>query len=327
MKHKRTRNKRLFGNITLLVTAMIWGSAFVAQKAAPGAGIGPLTFCAARYVLATIGMCPVISWTQRQMGLRSINPFALSSFLGDREKQKAHRKELLKAGFLTGFFMFGGTAFQQIALITTSAGKTAFLTCMYVVFVPLGSLLIWKKKPGQNAWFGVLFGILGLFFLSFASGITKGELAIAGGDLIVLLCAVFWAGQILTIDHYMEKGLIDGIRMAQIQYAVTGLFSVIAMFLFETPHFSQVWACWIPILYTAIGSTVIGFTLQIIGQRYTTPAAASLIMSLESVFGALSGALFLHEKMALREWLGALFLFAGIVISQLPNKKASEIHL
>lgn len=317
------QNKKLLGNILLLITAAIWGSAFVAQRMVAGTELGSIAFCACRYGLAALATLPIIPFSQKRLGRKGRGVFDLRAYSSKDdtpvETLKHRRKATIRAGILAGIFMFCGTVFQQIGLETVTAGKAGFLTALYVMLVPIGALIVFKKKPGPLAWVGAALGVAGLYFLSFAGG-SLG--AAQKGDLIVLLGACGWAGQILTIDHYMEKGA-DGIILAELEYAVTAILSLLLIPFFEHPTWSAVLGCWWPIVYTAIFSTVIGFTFQIIGQKYTAPTAAALIMCLESVFAALSGAIFLHEQMQGTELLGSCILFAGVVISQLtlPGKK------
>jgi len=316
------------GNLMLLVMAAIWGSAFVAQRMAAGSALGPFSFCAIRYLIAAAAMVPVIAVSQKREGRRGINPFDPKSYGAGSESRwmtgyalGVRRNKTLLGGILAGVFMFGGTACQQFGLITVPTGKAAFLTALYVILVPIGALLVFRKKPGVLAWVGALLGVVGLYFLSFAGGAENG--GVSAGDLLVLLCAAFWAAQILTVDHYMEAHA-DPIRVAGLEYAVTGLLALVGMLLFEKPTWAAVLANVWPILYTAILSTVVGFTLQIIAQQYTDPTPAALIMSLESVFGALTGALILHEFLSGRELVGSAILFAGVIVSQLTLPKRRE---
>ena len=322
------QNKKLMGNLMLLVMAAIWGSAFVAQRMAAGSELGPFAFCAVRYLLAAVCMLPVIAVSQKRSGRRGLNPFDARSYGGGKESGwmtgyalGERRKKTVLGGLLAGLFMFGGTASQQFGLITVESGKAAFLTALNVILVPIGALFVFRKKPGALAWVGAVLGLVGLYFLSFA-GSSAGSFfgGVSTGDLLVLLCAVFWTAQILTLDHFMSEHA-DPIRVAGLEYAVTGLLSLVGMVVFEHPTWAAVLSNAGPILYTAILSTVIGFTLQIVAQQYTDPTPAALIMSLESVFGALTGALVLHEILSGRELLGSAILFAGVIVSQLTLPK------
>jgi drug/metabolite transporter (DMT)-like permease len=327
-EQRAMQNKKLMGNLMLLIMAAIWGSAFVAQRMAAGSELGPLAFCAVRYLLAAVLMIPVIAVSQKRSGRRGVNPFDAKSYGGGKESGwmtgyalGERRRKTVLGGLLAGVFMFGGTASQQIGLITVTSGKAAFLTALYVILVPLGALVVFRKKPGVLAWVGALLGLVGLYFLSFAGGASAGGLfgSVSTGDLLVLLCAAFWAAQILTVDRFMSENA-DPVRVAGLEYAVTGLLALIAMLLFERPTWAAVLANAGPILYTAVLSTVVGFTLQIIAQQYTDPTPAALIMSLESVFGALTGALILREFLSGRELIGSAVLFAGVIVSQLTPK-------
>ena len=323
--------KRLLSNLMLLLTAFIWGSSFVAQSVGSD-HLGALSFCGVRYPISTLAMIPVVMVTQRAQRRRflaqrpgeghvpsgKINPFDLSTYTGVSEvERKQQRKDLLLGGLFCGSCMFIGTITQQMGLAYTSAGKAGFLTAMYVVLVPMFALLLFRQKPQIWDWPAVLLGVIGLYFLCVAKGTG---FAIEGGDLVILFGSLFWAGHILSAEFFMKKGC-DGVRLSQLQFAVCGMFSVIAMFLFEEPTWADIWASIIPLLYTAILSSVVGFTLQLLSQKNTNPTVASLIMSLESVFAAVCGAIILQEVMSLREIGGAALLFAGIILSQLPDPK------
>jgi len=325
--HKYVMNKkRLLSNLMLLLTAFIWGSSFVAQSMGSD-HLGALSFCGIRYPISVIAMIPVVMVTQAAKRKRllaqaadgahvptaGISPFDLRTFDGAEEShRKQQRKDLLLGGLFCGTFMFVGTVTQQMGLAFTSAGKAGFLTALYVVLVPIFALLAFRQKPGLLGWAGVLLGVAGLYFLC-----VTGTFTIEGGDLVILLGSLFWAGHILAAEFFMKKGC-DGVRLSQLQFAVCGLFSIIAMFLFEEPSLTDIWASIIPLLYTAILSSVVGFTLQLLGQKNTNPTVASLILSLESVFAAVCGAIVLQETMSAREIGGAALLFAGIILSQLP---------
>lgn len=297
--------KKLMSNTLLLITAVIWGSAFVAQRVGMDY-VGPFTFCASRFILATVFLVPVIYFMDRgkkaEQEERSLEEIALD------------KKFTLKGGFLCGLALFGGSILQQTGLVFTTAGKAGFITALYIVLIPIFSLAL-RRRPELKAWAGVVFGAVGLYLLSISESFT-----IAFGDLIVLIGAAFWAIQMLLVDHFLPK-ISDPIRLSLVQFAVCSTISTVGAFLFEEVSMDAIMQAGIPILYAGILSGGVGFTLQIVGQKYTNPMVASLILSLEAVFGAVFGFLLLQELLTTREIMGCLLMFVAIIISQLPDRK------
>lgn len=289
---------KLRGSICLLLTTIIWGSTFVAQSV--GADyIGPFTFQAVRCGLAVLFLIPVIFL------------FDLGSRDGRSFIARWKNKKLWKTGILCGCALFIAANLQQIGLQYTDAGKAGFITAMYVVLVPICGLFL-KKKPGITAVISVLMAVVGLYMLSCA-GVTQ----INKGDLYLMGCALAFAIQITLVDEL--AGELDGLRLNCIQCLVTSVFSVPFMALTETPDMNVLLSCWLPICYAGILSSGVAYSMQIIGQKDLDPTAASLIMSLESVFAALFGWLLLHEVMNPTELTGCALVFAGVILSQLPE--------
>ena len=196
----------------------------------------------------------------------------------------------------------------------TSSGKAGFITALYILFVPLLGLLM-HKKPRPIIWLCVAMSIFGLYLLC----VTDGLGSVRGSDLMVLACAVVFAVHIQIIDRFAP--LVDGVRMSCIQFFVCGAIALVLTFIFEKPDFSALLAAWGPVLYAGVMSSGVGYTLQIIGQKYTNPTVASMILSLESVFAVLGGIVILGQMPAAREIVGCCVMFAAIVIAQLPEKK------
>lgn len=291
MKHK------LQGSIALGLATVIWGSAFIAQSVGMD-HIGPITFLASRNALAV--------------------PFLmLLAFLFDRKKTDYWKlwmnKKLWLSGFSCGLALFAAASLQQIGMVYTSAGKSGFLTAMYIVLVPVLGLFL-KKKPPINVWFSVGLAVIGLYLLSCA-GVSKVNI----GDILLLGCAFAFAVQILLIDKAGSD--LDGLRLNCIQSLVVAVISTACMFLFETPNWESICISWLPISYAGILSTGVAYSLQIVGQKQLPPAPASLIMSLESVFAVLCGWLILKEQLTGWEMAGCVLVFSAVILSQIPLNK------
>jgi drug/metabolite transporter (DMT)-like permease len=307
-------DKRKVGsNILLLITALIWGSAFVAQRVGMDY-VGPFTFGAARFVLATMTLIPVIHFMGKSKNIRNKKEYLTE------EEEASQNKVLLKAGVICGVILFCGSMLQQHGLLFTTAGKAGFITALYIVLIPIFSLVL-KRIPGLKSWVGVAFGAVGLYLLSITESLT-----IAPGDFIVLIGAGFWAAHLLVIDYYLPE-ISDPIRLSYIQFFTCAILCFIGALIFENATLEGIKAGIIPILYAGVLSGGVGFTLQIIGQRYTSPIVASLILSLEAVFAAVFGYFILKEILTTREFVGCVLMFVAIIISQLPDKKIVEKDL
>ena len=293
-------NQRLRANLLLLLTALIWGVAFVAQDVAMD-HLPPFTFNGSRMVLGGLVLLPVV-------------------FFQNRKKEKPSRdsrKRLWKAGFWCGLMLFLGSSFQQIGIQQTSAGKAGFVTALYIVLVPLLGLFR-GKRVRFLLWAAVALCTVGLFLLC-----VTGTLTIHTGDLFLLLCAFAFAGHILVVDHFNAK--TDPMAMSCLQFFICGEFSLMMALLLEKPTVSGFTASLIPIVYAGVFSGGVGYTLQILGQRNTDPTVASLILCLESVFAVLAAWILLGDVLSLRELTGCAFMFAGILLAQLPEKKTKKL--
>lgn len=298
---------KILGNVLLILTAFIWGTAFAAQRAGMDY-VGPFTFMAARYFLALISLGLISIIYKLQNNKKDVNE--------KTDHTSSKNKKLILGGIVMGSFLFLGSAFQQVGIQYTSVGKAGFITSLYIVLIPLFGIFT-HKKIRLVIWFGVLLAVVGLYLLT-----IKENLSIGYGDLIVLLGSFVWAGHILSIDYFSKK--VDPVYISFFQFSFCFLLSVIAMFIVEKPDFQNIIKGWFPIFYAGVISAGIGFTLQIIGQKNTEPTIASLIMSLESVFGALAGYYLLNEVLTVKELIGCVLLFGAIIIAQLPEKKRYE---
>lgn len=302
-------SKKMQSNILLLITAFIWGSAFVAQKSGMDY-IEPFTFNGIRTLIGGLVLIPVILFMGK--GNKGIESEAA---LTKEEKAKKDRT-LLIGGICCGVVLFVASSFQQFGVSHTTAGKAGFITTLYVVFVPIISVLL-RKKVRPIMWLCVVMGAVGLYLLC----MTDAAFKLTFGDTLVLLCALCFAIHIMTIDYFITK--TDGVKLSCIQFLTAGILGLVCMLIFENPDINAILDCWLPILYAGVLSCGLGYTFQVVAQRHAEPTVASLIMSLESVFAVISGAFLLHETMSPRELSGCVIIFAAVIISQLPEKKKS----
>ena len=290
-------------SLLLLLAAIIWGVAFVAQSVGMEY-VGPFTFNAVRSLIGGIVLIPCILLLDRLNGEKNVTLLP---------SDKTKRKTLLTGGMLCGLFLCAASNMQQMGILYTTVGKAGFITACYIVLVPILGIFI-GKKTGIGIWFSVVLAVIGLYLLCMTDSLSFGK-----GDLFVLGCAVLFAGHILVIDHFTV--LVDGVRMSCIQFFVSGLISAVLMFLFENPTLGAVWEAKMPILYAGIMSCGVAYTLQIVGQKDMNPTVASLILSLESCISVLAGWLLLNQKLSARELLGCAVMFGAILIAQLPERK------
>lgn len=297
--------KNLKNNLLLVLTALIWGCAFVAQSV--GADyVGPFTFNSVRNILGGIALLPVIFVLDKVKKKEEI-------IRKSAEEKKQERKTLIIGGICCGFFLAAASSLQQVGLMYTTAGKAGFITALYILIVPLLGLVI-GKKVGVKIWIGVALALVGMYCLCITEGFT-----VAKGDILVMLCAVVFSFHILVIDYFSPK--VDGVKMSCIQFWVCGILCAIPMALTETPQVDQILEAWLPIAYAGILSCGVAYTLQIIAQKNVDPTVASLLLSLESVFAVLAGGLILHESLSIKEAIGCVLVFAAIILAQLPEKK------
>lgn len=279
----------------LLLTAVIWGVAFVAQSAGMDY-VGPFTFNAVRSIIGGFVLIPCI--------------FILNH--GKEQSAPGSRKDLILGGVSCGVMLAAASSFQQFGIQYTSVGKAGFITAMYILLVPILGLLFGKRVPGR-IWIAVGIAVVGMYLLCVTEGFS-----IAFGDILVMVCALLFAVHILVIDHFSPR--VDGVKLSCIQFFTCGVLCSVGMFLTEQPSMQSILAAWMPILYAGVMSCGVAYTLQIIGQRDTDPTVASLILSLESVISVLAGWALLHQALSLRELGGCALVFCAIILAQLPEK-------
>jgi len=286
-------------NTLLLITAAIWGFAFVAQRVSMEY-LGPFTFNAARFLLGSLSLLPLlfISRDQRPAS-ENIQP-------------RPGRKLVIFGGFAAGFMLFMGMSLQQVGLVYTTAGKAGFITSLYVVLVPILALF-WKQSTNPGTWIGAALAAIGLYFLSVTEKFT-----IEFGDLLVFFCAFFWAGQVLIISWLSPR--IPSVKLAFTQFVVCAVLSLGVAAIVEDISWKALAQAIGPILYNGILSSGVAFTFQVIAQRHTPPAHASIIMSMEAVFAAIGGWLLLNEILSMRSLMGCGLMLGGLLISQLWGK-------
>lgn len=286
-----TKDKTVQASILLFLTAVIWGGGFVAQRLAMQE-LGPYLFNGFRFLLGAITLIPVMLVRSRQSKPVNVN-----------------WKETIAGGILAGSFLFFGATFQQLGLIYTTAGKAGFITGLYVIIVPvLGTL--WGDKTSLTTWLGAVLAVIGLYFLSVTSGVK-----IARGDGYVLLGAFFWAGHVQLLAKFSPR--MDAIRLSFTQALFTSLISFGVGFTFESFDPAGLSAAFWPILYGGMISIGIAYTMQVIAQQSARPTAAAIILSLESVFAALWGWLFLQEILSPRGLVGSGLMLTGMILSQI----------
>jgi len=289
--------RRLRGNLLLLLTAFIWGVAFVAQKSG-SEDLGAFSVIGIRSLIGAAGLLAALPLLDR-MGL------------AHKPATSQERKGLLTGGVLCGFAMFFATNLQQFAIKDVSEGKAAFVTALYIVLVPVLGLFLHRRATLFN-WLGVALAAVGLYLLC-----AMGETGVGVSDLLLLLCALMFSVQILLVDRFSH---VDGVRLSCIQFAVVGLLDLPLMFIFEDPTWSAVSDRWMELLYLGLLSSGVAYTLQIIAQKDTDPTTASLLMSLESVFGALAGWV-AGNALGGYEIAGCVLMFSATVLAQLPTKR------
>ena len=295
------KNKKMLGNLLLLLTAFIWGTAFVSQRVG-NARIEPISFTAARMALAAVAVGALA--LVRRRGAVSL----------PAEERRARDRSALIGGVCCGVCLTAGSILQQAGLVTTTAGKAGFITAMYMLLVPVIRLVFFRDKGTPPVWFAVALGVAGMYLLCVTEGFR-----LTRGDTLVCLCAVGFSAHILCCDHFASRA--EPVAVSAVQFATATVLSAAAAFLTETPTWDKLAGAAVPILYCGIVSGGIGYTLQITAQKYTDPTVASLLMSMESVFAVLAGAVLLSERMTGREALGCAVMFAAIILVQLPSRK------
>lgn len=301
-------NPKFKNDALLVLTALIWGSAFVAQSVGMDY-LGPFTFNSLRCLLGGLVLLPVI-WF---MGMKGTGGQKKMASQQNPQNKKTDKKTLWIGGICCGIALAAASSLQQIGLVYTSAGKAGFITALYILIVPVLGLFL-GKKVGVKTWMGVGLAILGMYFLCIKEGFF-----ISYGDFLVMICAFIFSLHILIIDYFSPK--VDGVKLSCIQFWIAGILCALPMILNEKPTLDAVAAAWLPLLYAGVLSCGVAYTLQIIAQKNTDPTVASLILSLESVFAALTGWLVINETLSPKELFGCVLVFTAIILAQLPQKR------
>lgn len=291
------KNINIKNSLILLLTATIWGTAFVAQSVGMDY-VEPFTFNGVRSIIGALVLIPYIILTEK----KKINPIA-----------KTKDNTLLIGGIACGVLLFLATNFQQFGIKYTTVGRAGFITACYIIIVPIISLVFFRKKSDYKLWLAVILALGGLYLLCITDGFSVGI-----GDFLVMICAVVFSIHILVIDHFSP--LVDGVKMSCIQFFVSGILSLILALIFENISIAALMDAWLPILYAGALSSGVAYTLQIIGQKNMNPTVASLILSMESCISVIAGFLILHQTLTHREIYGCILMFAAIILAQLPSK-------
>lgn len=287
-------------NVLLLLAATIWGFAFVAQRVGMDY-IGPFAFNGIRFALGSLSLVPLILFYKNKPS---------------GKKAVATEIKCWQVGCLAGVILFVAASLQQIGLIYTTAGKSAFITCLYIVLVPLAGLYLNERISGST-WFGSILAIIGLYFLS-----VKDSFTISYGDVLELLGAFFWTAHIILIDRFSCK--VDTLKLAFFQFVTCSILSLGVAYLYEVITAEAILQAGIPILYGGFCSVGIAYTLQIVGQKHAAPSHAAIILSMETVFAAIGGYFILDEHLGMRELAGCVLMMAGMLLSQLNSLKPQK---
>ena len=289
-----------------LITSFIWGSSFVAQSLGAGK-VGGFTFTASRSIPAVLVLGALVLILRRVRHEEKYTP--------------QQKKDLLEGGLVCGIFLTLGTNLQQFGIADTTAGKAGFITALYIVLVPVFSTVLGKKAK-KSIWLCVIAAVAGLYFLCFDGSST---LSFSSGDMYVFLSAFAFTAQILAVDYFVQQ--VDGIALSCAQFAVVIMLSAIGALAFgEHTTLEAVKTCIPYLLYVGVVSSGVGYTLQIIAQKDGDPTVVSLLLSLESFFAVVCGAIVLHERMSLREYFGCALMLAAVILSQLPEKSAKAVE-
>ncbi|MEN6350626.1 MAG: DMT family transporter [Syntrophomonas sp.] len=285
-------------NLLLLLTAAIWGFAFVAQRVGME-NVGPFIFNGVRFMLGSLSLLPLIFY-----------------FRSDSQSPEMSFKNAVMPGIVAGAVLFAGASLQQVGLVYTTAGKAAFVTGLYMVLVPLIGVFL-RQPVERSNWLGCLLAVVGLYFLC-----IKEAAFIQWGDMLELIGALFWAIHILVIGHFSRR--VDVLKLSCLQFLTCSVLSLMTAAFTETIAAGSLIAAAVPILYGGLCSVGVAYTLQVVGQKYAPPAHAAIILSMETVFAVIGGYLLLGERMGGREIAGCLFMFSGLLISQLRSLQTSK---
>lgn len=290
----------LRSSLLLLLTAFIWGVAFVSQSVGMDY-LGPLSFNGARFLMGSLVLLPVIVYNRMRKKKRGAAP-------GDL-------KTTVTGGVCCGLVLCAAALLQQYGILYTTVGKAGFITTLYIILVPFFGIFLKKKVPGK-VWAGAVIAAFGLYLLCMSESFSLGR-----GDSLVFLCAILFSIHILVIDYFSPKA--DGVELSCIQFLTAGIIGSILAAFFEKPHAQDFINGILPLAYAGILSSGVAYTLQVIGQRDMDPTIASLLLSLESVFSVLAGWVILRQVLTGRELMGCCLVFCAVILVQLPEKKAT----
>lgn len=300
------KNKKIKGNALLLLTSLIWGISFIAQSKGVEL-ISPVAFNGIRCMLGAIVLLPVIAILDIGKKRKNI-------------KVKKLDKKFFIASIVCGTFFFLATTLQTVGMVETSPGKAGFITALYMIIVPIIGAIM-GKKPSKNVVIAVVAAIVGLYLMCIGETFDINK-----GDILVLCSAFLFAGHILSIDYFADD--VDGVKLSCAQFFVSGIISIVYILIFEEPHIEPILNCWVALGYSGIMSCGVAYTLQIIGQKYTDPTSASILMSLESVFSTLTTVILIAfgweltgGALTAKEIIGCILMFAAIIFVQLPEKR------
>jgi drug/metabolite transporter (DMT)-like permease len=294
------KKNKLRQDVFPVLAALIWGTAFVAQSMSTDF-VGPFTFNTVRSVIAFVVLLIIaLIFSKVAPPPAAKNP----------QERREGRKQLLLGGICCGFFLALASFLQQYGMSETSAGKAGFITALYVVLVPVFGIFL-KKRASLPVWIGVALSVAGLYLLC-----IKDDFSIGSGDFFVFLCAIVFAMHILCIDHFVQR--VDGIRLSCVQFLVVSVLSGLGMVAFETPVWENIVICLPQLLYVGIFSSGVAYTLQILSQKDSDPTVVTILLSLESVFSVLAGAIILGDRLTGREYAGCVLMFAAVLLAQIP---------
>lgn len=292
-------SKEIKSVFVLLLTAAIWGLAFVAQRVGMD-HMGAFAFNGIRFALGSISLLPVIYF----FGKKSDN---------EEEKIDADLKTTIVSGIIAGCILFIAASLQQVGLMYTTAGKAGFITSLYIVLVPIYGIFL-KQKTHYTTWIGAVIAVIGLYLLS-----INEAFIIEYGDRLEIIGAFFWAAHIQVIGKFVKK--VDAIKLSSVQFAVCAILSMITAFIFEDVDFSGIQNALVPLFYGGVLSAGVAYTLQAVGQKHAKPSHAAIALSMEAVFAAIGGILLLQETLPMKGYLGCALMLAGMLITQTENIK------
>ena len=293
--------KQAISAAELLLTAFIWGVAFVAQSVGMDY-IGPFTFNCVRSIIGGLVLIPLVIILGKKNRADK-----------NAKETTEYKKNTVIGGICCGVYLCAASCFQQFGIMHTTVGKAGFITALYIIIVPILGIFL-KKRVAPIVWASSIIAVIGFYMLS-----ISGQVSISKGDILVLVCAVLFSVHILVIDYFSPKG--DGVTISCIQFITCGILCGILMVVFETPQMGDILAAYLPILYAGVMSCGVAYTLQIVGQKNMDPTVASLILSLESVFSALAGWLLLGQGLSRKELIGCSLVFVAVLLAQMPQKE------